>query len=210
VNSCIWYHKCAAKNGDIIYKVNMTIGTKLTMMIALLFMTITVLPTVACGEGGDSETQGSAGRTMEVHAGDPVVVDRAFFVDDSGKTNVLVPSASNRQIVVLKTIIVNRTSTVIPLLIDSDAAKIGDRRGKRYGAIDPYENARVISGTLDDGLGTKKIPTLLWQITDLPRNHQVEGYLVFDVPKGLVLGTLFWDEVEYIPVDFVDYQRNSG
>ena len=185
---------------------NAKLGAKLSFVVIALFFVITV----SCGESEGGETQGSAGRTMEVHAGDPIVVDKAFFVDESGKTNVLVPSASNRQIVVISTIIVNRTSTVIPLLIDSEAAKLGDRRGKRYGAIDPYEHARVINESLKEGPDTKKIPRLLWEITDLPRDYQVEGFLVFDVPKGLVLGTLFWDEVEYIPVDFVDYQRNRG
>ena len=185
---------------------NVKLGTKLSFIVIALFFVITV----SCGEPEGGETQGSAGRTMEVHAGDPIVVDKAFFIDESGKTNVLVPSASNRQIVVISTIIVNRTSTVIPLLIDSEAAKLGDRRGKRYGAITPYENARVINENLKDGPDTKKIPRLLWEITDLPRDYQVEGFLVFDVPKGLVLGTLFWDEVEYIPVDFLDYQRNRG
>ena len=180
--------------------------TKLLVTVITLFFVVTV----SCGEADGGETQGSAGRTMEVHAGDPIVVDKAFFVDESGKTNVLVPSASNRQIVVVSTTIVNRTSTVIPLLIDSEAVELGDRRGKRYGAIDPYKNARVINGNLKEGPGTKKISRLLWEITDLPRDYQVEGFLVFDVPKGLVLGTLFWDEVEYIPVDFLDYQRNRG
>ena len=38
--------------------------------------------------------------------------------------------------------------------------------------------------------------------------NQVSGSLVFDVPKGLILGTIFCDEVEYIPVDFVDYWKD--
>ena len=50
-----------------------------------------------------------------------------------------------------------------------------------------------------------EISPVLWGEMDLARGFQVSGYLVFDVPKGLILGTIFWDEVEYIPIDFVDY-----
>ena len=76
---------------------NAKLGTKLSFVVIALFFVITV----SCGESEGGETQGSAGRTMEVHASDPIVLDKAFFVDESGKTNVLVPSASNRQIVVI-------------------------------------------------------------------------------------------------------------
>ena len=47
-----------------------------------------------------------------------------------------------------------------------------------------------------------------WGTFELARGYQIEGFLIFDVPKGLLLGTLFWDEVEYIPVDFVNYLEN--
>ena len=170
-------------------------------LIALLFLS-------ACG-GNDNKAKGVAGRNLEVHAESPIVVDKAFFVDE-GKTRVIIPSASNRQIVVVKTTIVNRTSTVIPLLVDSDAVKLGDRRGKRYEAINPFEKSKKINGTLTEGIKVKEITPIFWDKTELPRNFQVGGYLVFDIPKGLIIGTLFWDEVEYVPVDFVDYWKNRN
>ena len=57
---------------------NAKLGTKLSFVVITLFFVITV----SCGESEGGETQGSAGRTMEVHAGDPIVVDKAFFVDE--------------------------------------------------------------------------------------------------------------------------------
>ena len=53
----------------------------------------------------------------------------------------------------------------------------------------------------------KDISPILWGDVELARQTQVEGYIVFDVPKGVILGTLFWDEIEYIPVDFIDYWK---
>ena len=43
--------------------------------------------------------------------------------------------------------------------------------------------------------------------TDLPRQRQIGGSIVFDIPKGTILGTLFWDDVEYVPVDYIDYYK---
>jgi hypothetical protein len=36
---------------------------------------------------------------------------------------------------------------------------------------------------------------------------QVQGWMVFDVPKGLTLGSLFWDEVDEVTVDYIEYFR---
>ena len=176
-------------------------GLLAVCLIALLFVS-------ACGANDDKD-RGVAGRNLEVHAENPIVVDKAFFVDE-GETRVIIPSASNRQIVVVKTTIVNRTSTVIPLLVDAEAVKLGDRRGKRYEAINPFEKSKKINGTLSEGIRVKEIAPIFWDKTELPRDFQVGGYLVFDIPKGLIIGTLFWDEVEYIPVDFVDYWKNRN
>ena len=77
-----------------------------------------------------------------------------------------------------------------------------------YFAINPFEKSKKINGTLSEGIKVKEIAPIFWDKTELPRDFQVGGYLVFDVPKGLIIGTLFWDEIEYIPVDFVDYWKN--
>ena len=31
--------------------------------------------------------------------------------------------------------------------------------------------------------------------------------MVFDVPKGLILGSLWWEEVDTIIADFIEYRR---
>ena len=161
----------------------------------------------ACG--GEPENRSVAGRNIEVHTGVPVIVDAAFFKATDGKTKVITPSASNRQLVVLKPTIVNRTSTVIPLLVDTEAANIGDRRSRRFPAIDPILKSRSVDTPIEESPTVKDISPVLWGDVELPRQTQVEGYIVFDVPKGVILGTLFWDEIEYIPVDFIDYWKKK-
>ena len=50
----------------------------------------------------------------------------------------------------------------------------------------------------------------LWGEVNLDREFQVEGWMVFDVPKGLVLGSLWWDEVDSIIADFIEYRRRRA
>ena len=38
----------------------------------------------------------------------------------------------------------------------------------------------------------------LWGNINLDKNFQVQGWMVFDVPKGLILGTIWWEEVDSI------------
>lgn len=150
---------------------------------------------------------GVSGRNIEVHVSRPQLVSTVFYVEE-GATKIITPSASNRKLAVLNVTIVNRSSTVIPISVDPEAAKLGDRRGKKSEAIDPYQRSKEISGIMEPDSDTVDISPILWGETELPREFQVSGNIVFDVPKGLLLGTMFWDEVEYIPVDFVDYWKD--
>ena len=166
---------------------------------------ILVLASVSCGE--DETGPSKRGRNLEIHADIPVIVNQAYYRDDDGNYRLLVPSASNRQLVIVNVTVVNRTSTIIPFNVDPEAVQLGDRRGKRYNAVDPVERSRVLGSVLEDDIGNKNIHPLLWGDIELARKFQVAGYIAFDVPKGLILGTLFWDEIEYIPVDFLDYWK---
>tara|TARA_Y100000996_G_scaffold368774_1_gene315358 strand:- start:363 stop:848 length:486 start_codon:yes stop_codon:yes gene_type:complete len=150
----------------------------------------------------DDPTGSSArGRNLEIYSDFPEIVDQAVFELD-GKTRLFAPSASNREIVVVNTKITNRTTTVIPIVVDTESVMLGDRRGKKYPPINPYNVESVNS---EEAVNASPI---LWGTFELARGYQIEGFLIFDVPKGLLLGTLFWDEVEYIPVDFVNYLEN--
>ena len=147
---------------------------------------------------------GIRGRTIEIHSERPVVTEKVSFTDGNGELRVIRPSASNRQLAAVLITVVNRTSTVMPLLIDPEAADLGDRRGKRMAAIDPFERSIEASSSDDD---TDKFMPLLWGEIDLDREFQVQGWVFFDVPKGLTLGTLWWNEVDDVLLDYVEYTR---
>ena len=74
---------------------------------------------------------------------------------------MLRPTASNKRLAVVNVTVVNRTTTVIPLLVDAEAARLGDRRSDRVNAVDPFQGGVLIDapsprgdGTFADAVGT--------------------------------------------------------
>ena len=169
---------------------------------ALALSVVTVLLAAACSS--EPDLVAVRGRSIEIHAERPVILEKVSYSTGSGEHRVLRPRASNRQLAAVLVTVVNRTSTVMPLLVDPDAARLGDRRGERIGAMDPFDRF----GTVDvPDVDEDKYAPLLWGDIQLDRNFQVQGWVIFDVPKGLTLGTLWWDEVDEVVADFVEYRR---
>ena len=174
-----------------------------TRHFAILALLLIVVPTLA-GCGGEPERLSGRGRSLEVHTTQPLIVDKLAFTDNAGQHLVIRPRASNRQLVLLNIAVINRTSLVTPLLIDTEAAQLGDRRGERIDALNPFEAAKVVDAADPE---ENMYAPFLWGDVQLDRDFQVDGWMVFDVPKGLILGSLWWDEVDSIIVDFVEYRR---
>ena len=177
-------------------------GLPLRKVIPIIFLLATLLLLVGCGDKSDQVVV--VGRSLELHAGQPQIVEKVTYVDTLDRHRIIRPRASNRQLAVIELVVVNRTALVTSLVIDGDAAKLGDRRGERIEAIDPYAGSKPADAASSEE--TLFVP-FLWGEIVLDRNFQVRGHLVFDVPKGLILGSFFWDEVDSIVADYVDYTR---
>ena len=175
-----------------------------SLALIVLMLVTAVGAGISCG-GGGPDLISTRGRVLEMHVPLPTIVDKVAFQDSTGRHRVLRPKASNRQLAAILVTIVNRTSTVVPMLVDGEAIKIGDRRGQRIGAVDIISAASDVDEA-DPEEGTY-VP-FLWGEIELERNRQISGWVVFDVPKGLRLGSLWWDEVESIIADYADYRRN--
>ena len=157
---------------------------------------------IACGE--DDAQVSQRGRSLEIHASQPVILQSMAFYDTSGDLRVLRPRASNRQLAAVSVVLVNRTALITPLLVEPDAAQIGDRRGTRIDALDPFEMSKPLETTTDK---LELYSPFIWGEIELGRTTQVEGWLGFDVPKGLILGSLWWEEIDSMVVDYIDYYR---
>lgn len=173
---------------------------------AVLILVIALMAILAAACGGDPDILVVRGRTIEVHVGKPVVKTKMSFADSSGRHLVIRPRASNRQLALVEVTVVNRTSTIMPLLIDQDAVELGDRRGERIDALDPFASASVVEIPSED---ENEFSPLLWGEVQLDRQFQVKGWVIFDVPKGLTLGSLWWNEIDEVVLDYVNYFKRG-
>jgi hypothetical protein len=176
------------------------LGTRSTLILLVALLSIVA---AACSD--DPDFHFVRGRSVEIHVGNPVIKSKMSFVDDEGRHRVIRPKASNRQLALVEVVVVNRTSTVMPLLVDSDAAQIGDRRGERIDALDPFLTSSIVETASED---EGEFSPLLWGDVKLDRQFQVQGWMIFDVPKGLSLASVWWNEIDDVIVDYVSYFRN--
>ena len=188
------------------------VNVRLWSIISLLVLLVVggiIAGVILTGGGEEGPRLVVRGRSLELHASEPNLVDKIAFLDGQGNHRVLRPRASNRQLAMIDVTIVNRTSLVTPLLVDPDAAKLGDRRSDRISPLNPFERAEFVDAASPD---EDMFKPFLWGEVELDKNFQVQGWMVFDVPKGLILGTLWWEEVDSIVADYVDYEltRTGG
>ena len=106
------------------------------LALSLVSMITLVAVTAACG-GGGLEKEIVRGRTLEIHVTRPQLVDKLAFVDREGQHRVTRASASNRRLALVNVTVVNRTATVIPIIVGPKSAQLGNRRGERIATLDP-------------------------------------------------------------------------
>ncbi|MCI0437729.1 MAG: hypothetical protein L0177_01185 [Chloroflexi bacterium] len=172
--------------------------------LATLFLALGLA--TACG---GSDQRFSEGRSVGVLI-EPVpvkVYDQIVFMD-GGQSRVIRPTATNRQLAALSVTIRNVTSTTTRILVNAEAAELGDRRSQRISALPPFENA-VIADSVDNSNPDRilvldsSLPDerFLWGEVSLDRDFQIQGWIIFDVPKGLRLGTFWWNQIESVVID---------
>ena len=162
---------------------------------------LTLIPLVALATSCGDDPTGTArvGRSLEIHLSDPVVAQKMTY-KAGPEDRVIQAGASNRQLAMVKVTVVNRTSTVVLLVVDGDVAQIGDRRGQRIGSLNPLIDYKLLDAP--DPSAAEGFLPFLWGEIELSIGSQVEGWMVFEVPVGLRLGTFWWDEVDYIILDY--------
>ena len=176
---------------------------------------LAIMALVILGCSSDPDVIGVRGRSIEIHAKRPVVSEKLTYEAPGDQYYVFRPKASNRQMAAVCVTVVNRTSTVMPLEVNPEAARLGNRRGERISAIDPFERSSIVDSVGGDPLlldpgdeeDLSRCTQLLWGQIQLDRQFQVSGWMLFDVPKGLTLGTLWWDEVDEVVLDYIEYRR---
>ena len=168
----------------------------------MMLLVLVAVWSAACGDGGP-DVGVTRGRSLEIQVESPVLVEKVVWTDSENQHRVIQAKATNRRLALVKVTLVNRKSTVIPLLIDSQDARIGDRRGERIFALNPFEEPKTQeTPDPEENLYVPFLMNVRGLEVELKRDFQISGWMVFEVPLGLKLGTLWWSEVDDLSVDF--------
>lgn len=170
----------------------------------LIGLISTIGSVYSCG-GNDSNLLISGGRSLEVRVTSPEIVDTVEFIDGTGARRFIRPKSTNMQLVVINVIVVNRSSTIIPVLVDNQAAQIGDRRGDRIYALDAYAESKLVDPAEPKNPNQDKYTPILHGEIELSKDYMASGWMFFEVPKGLKLGSFWWKEVDSVVIDYSDY-----
>ena len=155
----------------------------------------------ACG-GGDSGLRHVKGRTLEIYYESPIITQSLVYNRD-GQDYLIEAEDPSKRIAVVKITVANRNITHVPIQINSESADIGNRRkSTKVKALNPYDDeVRVKIDNADaDELG--KFTPFLWGSADVNKGFQAAGWMVFEIPVGLKLDTLWWKEADDILVKF--------
>jgi hypothetical protein len=165
----------------------------ITAFSVVLAVVLVSLMTVFKPEGGDP--QYVAGRTLWIRAEDPE--SQQFIVysgDDQGgltRTWAMAPEdVENNELVFVEITLINQSSATVSLVIDEKAARLLDGNRTDYSPINSIDTAYAAT----DDYAQYNVPGFspMWGSVTLNTGQQIQGMLVFELPKGSEFTELRW------------------
>lgn len=108
---------------------------------------------------------------------------------------VIRPLEEGQELVVALLTIRNEQTARASLQVGERSAYLEDPRGRRYYALDPLTQRQAVPSPLE---GEGEFTPFLWGHQEVPQGYQVEGWMVFQVPRGTRIARVVWDETDYI------------
>ncbi|MBI2165329.1 MAG: hypothetical protein HYU29_02865 [Chloroflexi bacterium] len=138
------------------------------------------------------------GRSFVVNVSQIRKIQQVAYFDDDGKRYVIRTSSPDNQLLLFKVVIVNQEVSKALLLVDDDAAYIENLRGDRFIPLD-HTKARV---EVQESQPEENIYLpFLWGELEVVLNYQVEGWMLFDVPKDVKITRFNWQEADSVTVE---------
>jgi hypothetical protein len=147
----------------------------------------------------------SFGRILILKVTPPEKLKTFSFIDNrpdigTGKSYSIKPIGSDRILAATKVKVINEKSAKALLSIDKKSTFLQDSAGNHYPPMDPWDSASI---TEDISIQSKYVPFLQGEYS-LARNQEVEGWIFFEVPIGVEVAILRWQEADDIVVNFAD------
>jgi hypothetical protein len=171
--------------------------TTLARMPLLGALLAALLLATACVERVEQGVWGW-GRILVINAHRPRHVEQVGFQHE-GRHWVIRPSQPNHTLAAVLVTVRNDRSTLVSLMVDGKAAYLEDGRGNRWAPLDFTAVRQEAPGPVQpEGV---YLP-FLWGKIDLPQGYQVQGWMLFEVPKGTVITLFGWEQADPIRIRF--------
>lgn len=165
--------------------------------VALLSLLLLALVTQGCVERVDQGKWGW-GRILIINAKQPRLVSQVGFQHEE-KHWAIAPSQPDHTLAAVFVTIRNDKSTWVSLLVDDKAAYLEDRKGNRWAPLDYTKARREVNEPVQpEGA---YVP-FLWGKLDLPQGYQVQGWMLFEVPKNADLYLFGWEQADPVRIRF--------
>ena len=177
------------------------------LLVALRRPVLLVLPLLvlliigACSDSGLLPVgKGAKGSTLIIRIEDIARVEEIRFLGSDEKHYLVVPADSANELVVLRLSVFNAESTRVLMTVDEEAVELrGVNANDKYAPLNLFlsgeelvskENIREVQES--HPAENRYTPIIVGPI-DLPKDNAVDGWIVFEVPKGAKLREMRWD-----------------
>lgn len=168
-----------------------------------------LVPFMLLYDGGGNPLYVS-GRTLWILSEEPRSQPYIYYTgpDINGvmKDWVVVPEGEDTEMVMVELTVINQTSGSVTLLVDEDAAQLQTTDGLTVRPINILQRA----GPPQTGPGHVEpsrrmlVPGFvpMWGNTVLEEDHQLKGFLVFEVPVGSEIDDLRWSATDVATIPY--------
>jgi hypothetical protein len=165
----------------------------------------TMLGLVACGPGAEKLGEWYGGdaliaRVTALQRKAEILVLALDSQPDALKFLRITPAEGNELVVAYVEVINQETSRIV-LTLDTGAAELDTRKAtaEEYHPIDVFARGEP---TEEFGEGETYYAPILWDQVDLLKEHQLVGWMVFEVPKGERFRQMVWRASDTIFIEF--------
>jgi len=147
-----------------------------------------------------------SGPTLTVTLLDLFHVQEIFSLENDQPTNHIRPSSSDRQLVVIRAFVANRTNAPVQLDFDHIQAQLETEDGIVYDALH-IPKPEIFYYYEEEG--QSKNLQLIRGVQRLEENFELHGYLVFEIPTLAKIANLTWRTGDNIVIGFEGYQSRE-
>jgi len=162
--------------------------------LALTVISISIFAS-GCIRESDSGTWMS-GRTVRLNVSNVQKVDSVrYSIDDTHY--VIEPTNPNNDLIVAMVLLWNDRASFLSIFIDEKAAALEDLHYNGFPAVNPYKQRRVVESESTDE--NSYLP-FIWGKVEMPQSYELDGWMIFEVPKQTKVARLLWQQPETIRV----------